>query len=42
MRGVMNIGGFPSDIAVDTNTNFQYVVNKDYNTVSWCWFQSAS
>jgi DNA-binding beta-propeller fold protein YncE len=31
---ILNIGGFPSDIAVDTKTNFQYVVNKDYNTVA--------
>jgi YVTN family beta-propeller protein len=34
IRDAMNIGGFPSDIAIDTNTNFQYVVNKDYNTIT--------
>ena len=32
--GFMNIGGFPSDIAIDTKTNFQYLVNKDYNTIT--------
>ena len=32
--GKVNIGGLPSDIAVDTNTNFSYVVNKDHNTIT--------
>jgi DNA-binding beta-propeller fold protein YncE len=28
------VGGSPSDIAVNNNTGFIYVVNKDYNTVT--------